>query len=137
MPRRIIGHIVIIGTDSEWFSEDERIREEFPLERIFGTEVPSSNIEVPDVRWGGECRVEVDIFGRLLRNDYVDIEVTARLYEGTSEDTNDLEDRGFIHFRVPPDGRPVHRRIDLHNTELGGGDHAEIRLSFTNSLAEV
>ena len=135
MARRIVGLIVIDGTDDE-FGRDEYIHREYRRERILDTRNPSSDIEIPDVRWGGECRVEVDIVASLANGGEVDIKATGRLYEGTTPDTEDLEDEKTIDFTIPRGGHPIHRSIYLRNTEPWGGDHATIRFSFTNSLVE-
>jgi hypothetical protein len=136
MARRIAGTIIVEGTDDEfWPWNDQHIRESHSLGIILNTNQPISTNEIPDVRWGGECRVEVRIIARLFQENSVQIEVRARFFEGMSEDTTELADEQTLPFTVPPDARPVHQTIQLRNTEAGGGDHAEIYLSFTNTLA--
>lgn len=135
MARRIIGRIVIDGTDDE-IGRDEHIHREYHRERVLDTRNPSSDIEIPDVKWGGECRVEVNIVASLASGGEIDLQATGRLYEGITPETEDLEDVKTIEFTVPRGGRPVHRSIYLRNPEDWGGDHATIRLSFTNSLVE-
>ena len=137
MPRQVKADIFIRGVDDEpWPQKDLRIHREFDMEWILDTDSPAFVYEVPDVRWGGECRLEVDIVGKLLTRGRVEIEVEARFYEGTSEDTDDLEDEKTITFTLPTNGSPVHRHIHLRNTEIGGGDSADVRLGFTNTLVE-
>lgn len=137
MSRQVKAKIFIKGVDDEmWPSSDVHIHREFHREWILDTNTPAFVSEIPDVRWGGECRLEVDIIGKLLTRGRVEIEVEARFYEGTSEDTDDLADEKSITFAVPPNGSPVHRHIHLRNTEIGGGDSADVRLSFTNTLVE-
>jgi hypothetical protein len=97
---------------------------------------PASAMDVPDVRWGGECRVEVRLTARVVSGNTVQIEGNAKLFEGTSEDTTDQEDEQVVSFTVPKGGVAAHHGIQLRNTGTGGGDHAEISLSFTNSLVE-
>ena len=47
-----------------------------------------------------------------------------------------IEDEQVVSFTVPKGGVAAHHGIQLRNTGTGGGDHAEISLSFTNSLVE-
>ena len=137
MSRRVNAKIFIKGVDDEpWPYSDVRIHREFAEEWTLDTNSPAFAYEVPDVRWGGECRLEVDIIGRLVTRGRVEIEVEARFYEGITEDTDDLEDEKSITFTVPSSGSPIHRHIHLRNTEIGGGDYADVHLSFTNTLAE-
>ena len=136
MASRVIGKIIIDGVDDEWPGRDQRTHDEFTVERVFDRRTPSANIEVPHVRWGGECRVEVDIMGQLVDHGNVQIKGVTRLYEGASEDSMDLEDQEPIDFVVRRGGSPVHRRIHLRNEGIGGGDYATVSLSFTNTLVE-
>lgn len=59
MSRRLAGTVVINGTDDEnWPESDERISRVFNVSMVLGVDQPAQEMEVPDVRWGGECRVE-------------------------------------------------------------------------------
>ena len=66
----------------------------------------------------------------------VQIEGNAKLFEGTSEGSSDLEDEKVVNFTVPRGGVAAHHNVQLRTTEVGGGDHAEIGISFTNSVVE-
>jgi hypothetical protein len=137
MARRLAGTIIIDGTDDEfWPQRDEHTHRVFNVETILNTDQPASTIDVPDVRWGGECRVELKLLARLLDTNAVQIEGNARLFEGTDENTDDLEDEQDFTFIVPTAGTPAFYRLQLKNTEVFGGDHAEIGLSLTNSRLE-
>jgi hypothetical protein len=137
MARRLAGVVIIDGTDDEWWPEsDENVHREYPVNMFLNEGQPAAVITTPDVRWGGECRVELSLTARAEANGTVQIEGAARLFEGTSEGTNDLEEQQTVAFTVPRGGVPAHHRIQLRNTETFGGDHAEIGISFTNSLVE-
>ena len=136
MPRRVFALIIIEGTDHEWFSKNQYAREVYEIERTFDSNNPADDFNVPHVHWGDECRVEVDMTGRLEPSGNVKIEVEARFYEGTSIYTDELADRDTRNFSVPPGGRPVSREIHLHNREWGGGDSAKVKLVLTNSSVE-
>jgi hypothetical protein len=108
----------------------------FNVQIILDVGQSASKLEIPDVRWGGECRVETALTARAVGRGEVQIEGNAKLFEGTSESTSDLEDDKVVSFTVPRGVTPAHHHIQLRNTETFGGDHAEIGLSFTNSIIE-
>ncbi len=137
MTRRLAGTVIIDGTDDEfWPQSDEKVHRVFNVQMMLDDGQPASAMDVPDVRWGGECRVEVRLTARVVSGNTVQIEGNAKLFEGTSEDTTDQEDEQVVSFTVPKGGVAAHHGIQLRNTGTGGGDHAEISLSFTNSLVE-
>lgn len=137
MARRIAGTIIVDGTDDEpWPWSDQHIRVSHGLGIILDTNQPVSTNEIPHVRWGGECRVEVRLTARLIEENSCQIEANAKFFEGVTENTTELADQDTITFTVSPDGKPVHQTIQLENREAGGGDHAEIYLSFTNTFVE-
>ena len=137
MARLVAGTIIVDGTDHEfWPWSHEHIRESHNLGIILSIDQPASTNQIPDVSWGGECRVEVRLIARLLQENSVEIKVNAKFFEGISEETTELADEKTITFTVPDSRRAVHQTIQLKNTEPLGGDHAEIYLSFTNTLVE-
>ena len=135
MARRVFAKIIITGIDDEW-RKDVPVYREYKRERTFDSSNPIATFDVPHVKWGGECRVEVDMTGHLVNDGHVEMVVEARFYEGTFEETEELADDKTIHFRVPRGGRPVIRTISLHNRERWGGDWAKVELGLTNCLAE-
>jgi hypothetical protein len=138
MTRRLSGMVIIDGTDDEfWPFGDEKVHRETNVQMILDVGQPAAVIEVPDVRWGGECRVQVQLTARALEDNVVQIQGNAKLFEGTAEDTRDLADEKVVTFTVPTGGIPAHHRVQLRNNEdLFGGDHSEIGLSLTNSIVE-
>jgi hypothetical protein len=137
MQRRLAGTVIIDGTDDEWWPQsDEHVHREYNVQMILDEGQPAAVIQIQPVRWGGECRVELDLNARVVGTGQIQVEGQARLYEGTSESTGDLEDTKVVSFTVPKGGIPAHHGIHLSNTEVAGGDHAEIRISLTNSFIE-
>ena len=137
MARRLAGTVIVNGTDEElWPQSDEHVSRVFNIVMILDAGQPASAMDISDVRWGGECRVELRITARVVDNNAVQIEGNAKLFEGTSENTDDLEDETVVSFTVSKGGVPAHHNIQLRNSGSGGGDHAEIGLSFTNSIVE-
>lgn len=137
MPRRLAGTVRIDGTDDEnWPETDEVVHKTFTINLVLDDGQPATALDIPDVKWGGECRVEVRVTARIVDKGRVQIEGTAKLFEGASENTDDLEDEQTVTITVPRGGAPVHQMVQLRSTGVGGGDHAEIGFSLTNSVVE-
>jgi len=137
MARRLAGTVIINGTDDEtWPQSNQHTNRVLNVEMVLDAGQPASAMDIPDVRWGGECRVELRITARVVDDKAVQIEGNAKFFEGTSENTDDLEDEKVVSFTVPKGGTPAHHNVQLRNSGTGGGDHAEIGLSFTNSVVE-
>jgi hypothetical protein len=87
-----------------WGRDDETIGEEIvdPGPEYFELELGPDkliNSSHREYKWGGEERVEYDITVRLLIDNTIDVAVEGKLYEGTSEDTDDLDGQGGSHFK--------------------------------------
>jgi len=137
MARRVAGTVIIDGTDDEnWPWSDQHGHWEQGVDTVLDVGQPVSVISVTPLRWGGECRVELDLTAQVVQENAVQILGEARLYEGTTEDSDDLEDQQQVSFTVPKGGVPARRQINLRNSGLGGGDHAEILIMLTNSIME-
>jgi hypothetical protein len=137
MTRIVAGTVIINGTDDEnWPFSDEHGHLEQGVEVTLDEGQPAGIIQVPHLRWGGECRVEVELLAQAIKTGTVQVTGTAKLFEGTSEDTDDLEDTQQVSFTVAKGGRPSRRQINLRNSGPGGGDHAEVYITLTNSIFE-
>jgi hypothetical protein len=141
MARQLTGNVRITGTDDEnWPETDERIDVTTPVSLTLDSDQPAVNLDIPHVRWGGECRVEVQVSARTVGDGAIQVEGEARLYEGNSENTTDLEDRKSLVFSVPRNTRSNTRAarhfVQLVNAGAGGGDHAEITFNFFNTIVE-
>lgn len=139
--RLVNGRVEITGVDDEWPGSDEvsGMRwEEFTFGVLDWTGSAEDRVGPLSVelRWGGECRVEVDLWAAVI-TDGGTVELTgeARLYEGDSEDTRDLEQALPILLTVLK-GRPAHLDVRLESQGIGGGDNATVSLNFTNSAYE-
>ena len=82
-------------------------------------------------KWGGEVRVEYDIVLRLLVGNVIDVQVNGLLYEGTSEDTDDLDGLGSVTFQVQP-GQTAATSLEIVSNEFAGGDIGRVTLSVRN-----
>jgi len=137
MTRRVAGVVIIDGSDHEhWPFDNELVHYEHNVQMLLDEGAPAQALGVPHVRWGGECRVELDLMARVVGDNAVQVEGRAKLFEGTSDTTTDLEDDKVVVFTIPKGGVAAHHSLNLHNTEFDGGDWATIRFSFTNSVVE-
>jgi hypothetical protein len=82
---------------------------------------------------GNEVRVSVQTRAELssIYTDWVRVTVTARLYEGTSCSTIDLDGSKSMSFWIAPGATNVQKQMDVYNTDEGG-DHAFIRFYMDN-----
>lgn len=136
--RNVSGIVHVKGVDDEyWPHSDEHISKVYnvPVTRLNEGQ-PAQNIDVPHTKWGDECRIEVDLRISYTGTGSVKAEGQCRLYEGTTENTSDLEDTKDFVFTVPKGGQPAHYNINLRNSEPGGGDTGSIKISLTNSIYE-
>ncbi|MCZ0935477.1 MAG: hypothetical protein OXJ54_09875 [Gemmatimonadetes bacterium] len=126
----IMGTIIVNGVDDEpWPLSDELVNAQRLINIYVAANQPSTAVEIAPVTWGGECRVEVSGTARIVDSDTVEISLEARLYEGTSESTDDLADREGVVFTVPINGDPANREVKLYNAETGGGDTADVLIT--------
>ena len=131
------GSIRVTGKDDEtWPQSDEYVDRTKTVRTTRAIGANPIKFNPYHVRWGGECRVEVYLAARLVTPGEVEMRVMAKLFEGTSESTNDLEDQKVRTFRLSypyakgQQGSSVSRVIELRNTETGGGDTATINVNF-------
>jgi hypothetical protein len=117
--------------DDEWEQDDETGTFDFYRTARLDPSHLSADIHIEECV-GDEVRVEID-FELFLLSDRTSVyaDVTAKLYEGTSCDTDELEDTETTAFAVPEDQSRT-ESIHLYNDELGGGDYADIEFIITN-----
>jgi hypothetical protein len=142
MARVLDGTIFISGTDDErWPIKDEKVSISRAIHSVYlDRSQPAVYLDVEPVKWGGECRVEIQVEARVVDGDQIQIEGNVKLFEGISEDSEDLEEEKHVDFLVPKTTRsqpdPIHFPVSLNSRGIGGGDHAEINFSFTNRFSE-
>jgi hypothetical protein len=127
---RVTTFATIHGVDDEIFTPDEHCHIEDSTVVVLKDPVPRKLMYL-ECRWGGEARVELTLNGRRFNNGAVLVTGVARLYEGTSEDTQDLDGEKDISISVPK-GQTVNISPRVENTDEGG-DFADIGLSFHNA----
>ncbi|MDV6375558.1 LGFP repeat-containing protein [Deinococcus arenicola] len=125
-----VGHNVRMDiTDDETFGSDEHAH----ITRGGTLVLDASRPELTDLtigKCGGEVRVELRVTYRQLAGGAVNVAGRALLYEGTSENTNDLDGRASFDGTVASGtSRPFTVRV--RNTDEGG-DFADIRVNVSN-----
>lgn len=133
MARRVTVSATIDGVDDETFGSNEFGHAEFTRETILGDAQPQ-NVMGMQCRWGGECRVELNLTGQMLDNGDVRVSGVALMFEGTSESTGDLDGRSDFTFLVPR-GKSISNSQRVDNTDEGG-DSATINMTVNNAIVE-
>jgi hypothetical protein len=134
-PPDVFRQVTVQGSmyivDDETWAADERAHRDIYMPEIpltAGDVAHRSQVE----RLGGEVRVELDLTLRYQPDASVLVNYDARLYEGTSTESADLDDRKTGSVVVARDiGLGV--TINLFNAEWDGGDKADIHLRITNA----
>lgn len=132
IPKPSTHHVSIIGSvefhDYETFGSDQHGRKGFHAE----TKVSTDDISVALLDWeagfGGEERVEIDMFGSLREDGRLSVTLDVRFYEGATEGTTELEDSKSW-ATVVPAGSSSNFSIHLANDE---DDWATVTGTITN-----
>ena len=130
--RRIQVQAQIQTTDDEiWPWHNEHAGTEHFTELFMGPWHTHEEVYF-EQRMGGEIRIELRFVIDLNMDRSVSTNINAKMYEGTSEDTNDLDDNeNTIGFRINErDSRSGSMR--LYNDEFAGGDISNIDFTITN-----
>jgi hypothetical protein len=140
MANVMFGSATINGTDDEWWPFSDEHGDSFQqITRVLQPNQSPVQIHVDPLKWGGECRVELDLFASVNQQNQIHVTGEARLFEGVTENTDDLEDTQSFAFDVGPGipglNQPATYNLSLFNNELFGGDSASIDLSFFNIVA--
>jgi hypothetical protein len=142
--RRLTGSAVIFGTDHEDFGSNEHPSDNLrTIDMLMFAGQGPIGIGIAPVKWGGECRVEVDFLAEVIAEEDSAIRVkgNARFFEGASVNTTELEDSKHFEFSVPrrvQAAPPIRFSVPLRNsTVFGAEDHAEVVFSLSNILAET
>ena len=133
--RLLTGFVKIDGVDDEWPFPDDSVSVRRRVNAKLSGSGSTTGLGIGSVRWGGECRVEVDAGATLDPDGGIHISGEVRLFEGTTENTTDLEDSAQIDFVVRP-GKNARRVLVLENREVAGGDRATVAFRLSNSGAD-
>jgi hypothetical protein len=117
-------------TDDESFAANEHGTASMTREAIVSADSPQPLMHMQK-GVGGEVRVELDLSAQALSNGNVRVLTDAKLFEGTSEQTSDLDGERTQEIVVLKN-KAAALHIDIANDDEGG-DHAEIDVNFANS----
>lgn len=119
-------------TDYETFGENEHAFAQMTRVAVVTNEV-DQQLMYMEARCGGEIRVELTLNAIALQNDDIRIEGNAKLYEGASDSTPDLDGKKNFTVLIPAD-KFVPYFVNVWNTEEGEkDDKADITMHFRNS----
>ena len=142
-PRVLSGDITVHGTDHEDFGPNEHPTGNLiqVTPRVMNPGDGWVDLGMPTVRWGGECRVEVDWEAMFDgNNEVITVHAICRFFEGASEDTDEMEDQQEREFPVAKTRSldpPTRFHIPLRNsTVVGAEDHAEVFFGLENRVFE-
>ncbi|ALO12315.1 hypothetical protein AQF52_6722 [Streptomyces venezuelae] len=141
MPRLLNGTVRVEGVDHEDFTANEHPTDKVRFVQIvLDSGQPAQNLFIAPVKWGGECRVEVELNAMMLDNNAIKITGNSKFFEGASEETGEMEDQVGIDFTVPRTtggSPPRHHHVSLRNQVLiGAEDSAEVFFDFSNLVVE-
>lgn len=128
--RHIVVTAVISLTDDEFWADDEHGHAERRDEQWVDSWDPQGVLQLVG-KAGGELRVELNTTAAVRPDGAVRVGIDVRLYEGTSEESTDLDGSRSILELVPP-GQNVQVPIRINNDDEGG-DFADITLTISNS----
>jgi Subtilase family/Calx-beta domain len=137
LSRRLIVSGSFYGVDDESIGEAD-----VPITELINqpTVISFSNRGTPildkKISWGEELRAEIYLTGTVLDEaGNIEVNGSVKLFEGTSEDTDDLAASQDIKFSIPRGQIFSPTKIRLENVGFfGGTDFAEFYLNFDNAL---
>lgn len=127
--RKVSASATMNITDDELFNDEKGYTEQ--LRETVLDEGKTTSLMTLEKGVGGEVRVELRINARLESNENVIVDGIAELYEGTSENSTDLDGRREFSMVVPKDEIITHN-VNIRNDDEGG-DHAEISITISNN----
>src|SRR4051812_37997338 len=104
MKRRLGGVLIIDPTDHELPFPNEHGHLEAAIDQPLETDQGPIALRIPHLKFGGEVRIEVPLTAEAQADGTVQLSGAAKLYEGTSERTSDLDDEKRVVFKVPRGG---------------------------------
>ncbi len=134
--RTIVLTATVHGNDSEWGAADEK----FEGHRVYSRNLSSNEFQATvtpkdgfTFSWGGELRVEYTAVLFVIGDGSVQVVVYGELFEGTSEQTSDLDGTGASNPKIVAPGETGDLQFTLTNqAETTPGDNATLTLRILN-----
>lgn len=130
--RRVVLSAHMDITDDETFGSNEYGSASQQTEGFVSNNFPSTLLRLTG-KAGGEVRIELQVDVRASISGDIHVTGEAKMFEGTSEESDDLDGTTPINFAVPRDAF-ISQEITVRNTDEGG-DFANIRLTASNFAA--
>jgi len=130
--RRVTVSASLEGQDYERFGSNE-YPPPFNTTRtvILTDDIPQGLLNF-QIRWGGECRAEFNtLIQRLGNGKDVRVYGDLKLFEGTSENTNDLDGVTVIDF-VCPKSNTISHEASVRNNDENDDDWAKVKMTVSN-----
>ena len=136
LTRRLIVSGSFYGEDDESFGKNEILNSSINQLTIVPFGARETVILDKKIPWGKELRAEIYLTATIMDEEgNIEINGSVKLFEGTSENTNDLEDSETIKYPIPRRQIFSPGKIRLENVGFfGGTDLAEFELTFDNTL---
>jgi hypothetical protein len=131
--RRVTVSASFEGQDYETFGSNEYPAPYSATKEVFLTDSIPQNVMYFEQRWGGECRAVFNILAQRRDNDEVVFQGQLKLFEGTSEDTNDLDGVRSFEFTCPKKAS-VPYEVYVRNDDENDDDWAKVRLMVQNFI---
>lgn len=136
---RIMTRQITVNVDADGMDfEDVGVNQRGTLRTRQVTFLEEGDRDVPILNavfsWGGECRSDIFLKGSVSGGKFFATGLT-RLFEGTSEDTGDLDGQLTINFDVGK-GETENFAFTVTNTDENAQDRATWRLAVANNITE-
>lgn len=131
--RRVIASAHMDITDDETFGSNEHNSADQQVDVFISSKQPRNVMNFVG-KCGGEVRVEMTLNASATTEGDIQVSGDIKLYEGTSEDSDDLDGTTPIHFSVPHDDIINNLPLTVRNSDEGG-DFANIVLTINNFAA--
>jgi hypothetical protein len=129
--RRVVVTASFEGQDYETFGSNEYPPPFNTTRSVILTSDNPQGLLSFQIRWGGECRAEFNTLVQRSSDNAVRIYGDLKLFEGTSENTNDLDGTTVIDF-ICPRSSTVPYEAFVRNTDENDDDWAKVKMTVTN-----
>jgi hypothetical protein len=125
------------GSDYEPFDDNEILQELGHFELDVSPDKLSNSREL-EYKWGAELRVVYHIVVQWLEGNAIQVSIWSLLYEGTTEDTEDLDGIGEVVTFVVSPGEAMGTVVTVKNTgEDEEDDRGELTITVVNAQNTV